>query len=65
MAGGKNKTATIEPVGICRVVVKEAIPKDICDGSRAHRHARMTAVGFLHGIDREEADGVDTEVINF
>ena len=64
MTGGKNEAVTIEPTRICRVVFKEEVPENIGHGSRAHRHSRMAAVGLLHGVNREKADGVDAEVIN-
>ena len=64
MACGQNEAVTVEPTGVCLVVVKEAAPENVGHGSGTHRHSRMTAVGLLHGINREKADRVNAEVIN-
>lgn len=38
-------------------------PENVGHGGRPHRHPRMAAVGLLDGIDGQEADCVDAEII--
>jgi hypothetical protein len=40
-----------------------APPQDGGDVRHSHRHARMAAVGTLHGIDCQDAQGVDGELL--
>jgi hypothetical protein len=42
---------------------KKTCPENVRHRSSPHGHPRMAAVGLLDGVDRQEADGVDAELI--
>src|SRR5208283_5269109 len=63
VARRKNKTISVRPRGIERIVGQEIMPKRIGNRSESHGRAGMTGVGLLHGVDRESADSIDTKLI--
>jgi len=63
VTGGEDETVAVEPGGVGRVVAQEAIPEDEGHGGRPQGEPRMAAVSLLDGIHRQEADGVDAELV--
>jgi len=62
VSGAKDKAVTIGPLGIFGVKAQVVHPQRISHWRRAHRQARMPAVGFLHRIHRQGADGIDSKI---
>src|SRR5256884_3642455 len=52
------EAVAVDPVRIGRVVLQVPAPERLGNLGHAHRHAGVTVPGSLHGIDREEAQGV-------
>ena len=63
--GREHEAVAIGPVGIARVVLEEARPQHVGHRRGAERHAGMAAVGLLHHVHRQEADGVDALLVEF
>ena len=58
MAGGQHKTIAIRPRRVGRIEFEEPRKQNGSDVGHAHRHARMTRLRLLDGVDRQEADRV-------
>ena len=63
VAGGEDEAVAVGPVGMGGVVLEVPGPEHVRHGRHAHRHARMARVGLLHGVDGQEADGVDAGLL--
>lgn len=63
MAGGQDKSVSIEPVRIGRIVLKKSGPQHIRHRGGAQRQARVAALGFFHRIHRQEPDRIDRQLI--
>eukprot|EP00850_Spirogloea_muscicola_P011473 SM000071S21097 [mRNA] locus=s71:348042:352773:- [translate_table: standard] len=62
VAGRENKAIPVEVVGVLGVESHVLIEQDVGHGRAAHGQARVAGLGLLHGVDGEEADGVDGEL---
>jgi hypothetical protein len=58
MAVGEHKAIAVSPLGILRIMFEEIIPQHFGDVCHAHRCAGVAAVGFLHRIHTQGADGI-------
>ena len=58
MAVGEHEAVAVRPAGIGGIVLQIAAPQRLGDLRHAHRHARVPALGGLHGIDGEHAQRV-------
>ncbi len=59
----EHEAVAIEPRGVARVVLEHAHPQRVGHGCRVERQARVAAIGLLHRIDRQEAQGIDAEPV--
>ena len=59
MARREDEAITVGPGRIRRVVAQEPGPQHVGRRSRAHGQAGVAGVRLLHGVHREETDGVD------
>ena len=60
---GEHEAVPVRPVGVFRVVPHETRPQHVGDGRRFHGQSRVAAVGLLHGVDGQHADGVDASLL--
>ena len=58
MTGGQHETIAIRPRRVGRIEFEKPGKQNGSDVGHAHRHARMTRLRLLDGVDRQEADGV-------
>ncbi len=58
MAVGQHEPVTVCPLRVGRTVLQMVAPEHFGDVRHAHRGTRVAAVGFLHGIHAEGADGI-------
>ena len=58
VAVGQDETVAIPPARIGGIVLKEVVPEHLGNVCHAHRGARMSGIGLLHGIHRQGPDGV-------
>ncbi len=58
VAVGQNKTVTVVPGRVGRVMFQEIIPQHFRDIRHSHWRAGMPRVGFLYGVHTECANGV-------
>ena len=58
MTGGQHEAIAIRPGRVGGIEFEEARKQDGRDVGHAHRHARMTGLRLLDGVDRQEADRV-------
>ena len=58
VTGRQHEAIAVRPRRIGGIEFEEAREQDGGDVSHAHRHARMTGLRLLDGVDRQEADGV-------
>jgi hypothetical protein len=65
MAIGQHETVAIGPDRILRVEVHDPVPDRIDQRRQRHRRAGMSGLRLLHGIDRQRADRVDRQLIEF
>ena len=56
----EDKTITIFPVGIIRIIAKELIPQHKGHISHSHRSTGVTRFRFFYCIRRQKTDGIDT-----
>jgi hypothetical protein len=63
VARREDETVAVRPGGVGRVVAQEASPQHVGRRGRAHRQAGMAGVRLLHGVDRQEADGIDGSLV--
>lgn len=59
MSGGENKAIPVEPIRVLRVIPHDLIVQYMTHRSTTHGQTRVTRIRLLHGIDRQESDGVD------
>ena len=59
MPGRQHEAVAVGPQGVGRMVLQMAGPQRIRHGGRAQRQARVPAVGMLHHVNRQKAQGVD------
>ena len=59
MTRRKYDAIPVGPIGCPGSVLQRMLPKGVRGWGQAHRCAGMSAVGFLHSIDRQEADGIN------
>ena len=62
VAVGNDEAVAVDPARLCRVVAQVMAPQRFGNVGHAHRHAGMAGVGGLHGIHREDADGIRAEL---
>jgi len=55
---GEHETIAIGPLRVGRVVLEVVAPEHLSDIRHAHWGTGVAAVGFLHGIHAECADGI-------
>jgi len=65
VARGEDKTVTVRPPGVGRIVLEKAVKDHIGQGGRTHRCARVPGIRFLDRVHRQEAESVDTAVDQF
>ena len=63
MAGGEHKAVAVGPDRVFGIEAQHPLPQCVDGGRHAHGRAGMT-VGFLDGINRQRADGVDAQLVN-
>ena len=61
--GRQHEAIAVEPFGIGGIVLEEPGPHHIRHRRGAHRQPRVTAIGLLHGVHGEEAQGVDALIV--
>lgn len=64
MTTGQYKPIATRPLGVLRVVLHLRIPNLIRNWSKRHRSARVAAIGSLHCVHTERANGVDSGLID-
>mmetsp|Transcript_21711 Transcript_21711/g.51621 ORF Transcript_21711/g.51621 Transcript_21711/m.51621 type:complete len:526 (+) Transcript_21711:683-2260(+) len=57
--GGQHEAVPVRPLGVLRVVLHLLCEEQISDGRLAHGGSRVAAVGLVHRVHRQEANGVD------
>jgi hypothetical protein len=62
MAVAEHEAVAIRPSRSIGVDAEMAAPHDRSNVGHAHRHPGMAALGLLHGIDRQDPDGVYGEL---
>jgi hypothetical protein len=60
---GKDEAVSIRPQWIGGIVVQKIVPQRIDHRCEPHGRAGVARIGFLNGINRKSADGVDTKLI--
>ena len=60
----QHEAVSPRPVRVGGVVPQEVLPQRIRHRGGPQRRAGMAAVGPLHGIDGQRADGVDRQVLD-
>ena len=63
MPGTEHEAVAVEPVGTGGGVLQEPRPQGVGHGRGAHGGTGVTAVGLLHAVDGEGADGVDGQLL--
>ena len=63
MAGGEYESVAVRPGGIRGDVFQESIPNVVRHSGGTHGCSRVASFSFLHRVDREETDAIDTQVI--
>ena len=63
VARGEHEAVAVGPGRVGGVEAQVPREEDVRHRRRAHRHAGMTGLGLLHGVDGEEADGVDAALL--
>jgi hypothetical protein len=58
MAGGEDEAVAVEPVWVLGVVPHDLVVQDVTHRSAPHGQTRVTRVGLLHGVDRQEPNRV-------
>ena len=59
----EHEAVAVGPRRVVRLVAQEARPDHEGRIGHPHRHAGVAALGLLHGVDGEEAEGVDRELL--
>src|SRR2546430_2123269 len=59
MAAGEHEAVPAGPEGIGRVVLHDPLEQQVGGGCEAHRGTRVAVAGLLHGVHRENPDGVN------
>ncbi len=59
----EHEAVAVGPVGFRRVVVHDACPEHVCEGSECHGRSRVARVGLLDGVHRQPADDVDAPLL--
>ena len=65
VARAQDEAVAIGPVRVGRIVAQMPRPEDVGHGGRPQRHAGMTGLGLLHGLDGQDSDRVDRQLIEF
>ena len=63
VSGRQHESVSVGPEGITRVELEKAIPKRVSHGRRPQGQARMTRLRLLHHVHGQEAERVDTDLI--
>ena len=61
VTAGKHEAVAIGPERLGRIVTQELVEEHIGRRRQGHGRARMAAIGRLHGVHREGANGIDGE----
>jgi hypothetical protein len=61
--GRQDEPIPIEPLRIGRIMPEKSGPQHVGRGRGAQRQARVATVGLLHGVDRQETDCIDGQLI--
>ncbi len=61
--GTEHEAVAVEPVGTGGGVLQVSRPQGVGHGRGAHGGTGVTAVGLLHAVDGERADGVDGQLL--
>ena len=65
MSGRENEAVPVGPEGIIRFEFERAIPESVGHGRRTQRQTGVPGLGLLHGVHGQEAQRVDTELVQF
>ncbi len=65
VAGRQDEAIAVGPIRALRVVPQESIPESEGHGGGAHRRARVAGFRGLDGVDRQETDSVDAQLLQF
>jgi hypothetical protein len=63
VSGRENEAIPVRPQGIARIEFEQAIPERVCHGRLTQGQPKMARVCLLHHVYREEAEGVDAQLI--
>ena len=63
VSGRQHESVPVGPEGIARVELEKAIPKRVSHGRRTQGQARMTRLRLLNHVHGQEAERVDTDLI--
>src|SRR5258708_40161776 len=61
---GEYEAIAVGQDGIVRIKTQQPLPQSVGHGCERHGSSGMPRIGFLHGIHRESAHGVDAELID-
>src|SRR5438270_3351409 len=64
MPVGQHESIPIGPNWILRVETQKLLPDRVGDRRQCHWRARMPGIRLLHGIHRQRANRVDTELVD-
>jgi hypothetical protein len=59
--GGQHEAIAVGPVGMSRIVAKEAREQHVGDRRHRHRQAGVSGACLLHGVHAEHADRVNAQ----
>ena len=65
MAVGEHEAIAVGPDRIVRIEAHDAIPEGVDEGRQRHRRAGMSRLGLLDRINRQRANGVDAQLIDW
>ena len=63
VAVGEDEAVAVDPLGVGGIVLHELVVEQVGDGCAAEGRAGVAGVGLLNGVDGEEAEGVDGELV--
>ena len=61
MTGGEDEAVAVVPARVRGIVLEETVPEGVGHGGLTHGATGVTVARLLHGVGREQAQGVDAE----
>ncbi len=62
VSAAEHEAVARGPVGSCRVVTQKFVPQRVRHRCQSHRRSRMAAIGSLHTVHGQGADGVNCQL---